>query len=186
MMNHHDDRIIWIDVETSGKNPEFDVLLEIGYVLTDMTTDTILSSNDFLVEQNNLGKVISSSDKEAREIHNESGLWNELWLSNDKKDLSIIEKKIVMVLEENSTTKSNFYVGGNSPILDREFLKYNLPWFYSKLSHMTIDVTSIALMFQSNTHTPVFPKQHRHRALPDSYESRAEYQYYTKILNNID
>lgn len=75
-------------------------------------------------------------------------------------------------------------VGGNSLVLDREFVRAAMPTFYARLSHRSIDVTSIALTVQAVTGRPTlgYRKQGRHRALPDVLDSIREYRHYVDMI----
>jgi len=173
------EKIAWIDVETSGEDPETDHLLEIGCVMTDMSGNNSENPLSILVKHNELKHIIDTCDDTVKNMHEQSGLWDSLWFDDNTVKLSKIEEILMHWLgEENAMV----YFGGNSPYLDRRFLMFNFPRFYGKLSHRTIDVTSIGLFLKHNFNIVPFFKKRSHRALADAYDSIEEYKYYLNHL----
>jgi len=176
--------IIWIDVETSGESPETDELLEIGACITDLSGRNIGNNFESLVTLSNLPEVLSKTSQNVINIHEKSGLWFDLW--NKKTfDVHQIECSIIEWLETHVDTETVLYFGGNSITLDRNFVRLNLPNFYRKISHRSIDVTSLSIALQSNTLVGPYKKQKAHRALLDAQDSVLEYRYYLSCVKNI-
>lgn len=176
-----DEAIIWADVETSGTNPETDVLLEVGMVITDMSGKTISGFWEILFEIRNLSKVIQTADAHVQKIHEHSGLWMDLWSKetmNYHEADQLLFEKICRTIPETTS----LYFGGNSINLDRNFMRIYLPKTYSKISYRSVDVTSLSIALQSNTNIPGFEKGKEHRALKDALDSLEEYRHYLKWL----
>lgn len=177
------EKIVWIDIETSGLDPEQDKILEIAAIITDMKGNKTSDSFSSLVHVDNFSQVINQSSDFAKKAHEKSGLWAELW-NNKTPSISEVEEKIIEWLTKNTQDDTVLYFGGNSIFLDRAFTKNYMPKFYRKITHRSIDVTSISLTVRSNrTNTPWFPKNQNHRALQDINDSINEYKYYLKILD---
>lgn len=174
--------VAWIDVETTGTDPESDYLLEVGAVVTDLHGKIIGNTFEALVSVPNLSSVIAQTSEVVCLMHEKSKLWLDLW-TKEVKSLECVDKKIsdwlsFSVAEEDATV----YFGGNSITLDRNFVKRNLPGFYKKLSYRSIDVTSLSIAIQSNTNNLGYEKSKDHRALSDAIDSAREYLHYINFL----
>lgn len=174
------DRILWLDVETSGTSPESDELLEVGAIVTDMAGNFPTRPFSMLCEISNLSQVIASSDEAVRNMHESSKLWNDLW-SEETFSRRTVDRELSSYILEYSYGE-RIYMGGNSITLDRQFVRANLPISYSLISYRSVDVTSISLAVQSNSSIPGYEKTKEHRALADVYDSIEEYKHYLKWL----
>lgn len=174
--------VAWIDVETTGTDPESDYLLEVGAVVTDLHGKIIGNTFEALVSVPNLSSVIAQTSDDVCLMHEKSKLWLDLW-TKEVKSLGCVDKEIsdwlsLNIAEENATV----YFGGNSITLDRNFVRSNLPGFYKKLSYRSIDVTSLSIAIQSNTYDLGYEKSKEHRALSDAVDSAREYLHYINFL----
>lgn len=176
--------IIWIDVETSGPTPETDELLEIGALITDLSGNVVSDTFESLVHVPNLPVVLAKTSHDVLDIHEESGLWFDLWNRKSFEPL-IIESELINWLDESVNEDTILYFGGNSITLDRNFVRLNLPNFYKRISHRSVDVTSLSIALQSNTYVGPFKKQKAHRALLDAKDSLIEYRYYLHCMKNM-
>lgn len=171
--------IAWIDVESGGKSPEADPLLEFAAHLTDLQGNSLGSSYSALLQTKNLAEIISGTSESIKTMHMRSGLWQDLW-SNSQKPVTLVEKEAIDWLQSLSSSDSIIYFGGNSINLDRRFLEVHMTEFYKLISHRSVDVTSLSLFLQANVCAPPFQKGKAHRALPDVMDSIDEYRHYIK------
>lgn len=176
--------ILWVDVETTGDLPETDELLEIGALVTDLSGAPISQGFEALVHVRNISEVISRTSPTVYDLHERSGLWLDLW---NKKctELEQIEEEILKWLDNVVDRDTVLYFGGNSITLDRNFVRLNLPKFYQRFSHRSIDVTSLSIALQSNTEVGPFHKAKAHRALLDVEDSVLEYRYYLQAVRQF-
>lgn len=176
--------ILWLDTETSGPNPNTDSILEIASIISEMDGKIIKEQSFFneLFKVNNLSEIISNSEQKIQEMHDKSGLWKDLWNSDSKKYLEV-DSLLLQWINSLIDEEIMLYLGGNSLTLDRQFLQMYLPQSYKRISHRSIDVTSISLMIQSNTSINGFIKGKTHRALDDVKNSIEEYKHYIKKIN---
>lgn len=185
-MNSRDSKIVWIDVETSGVDSETDHLLEIGMIITDMK-GAMVSENavyDSLIHVDDLGSVMSSVSPIVHSMHEKSGLWHDLWREQGKPSY-LAEQELNELLTEYVEEDDVLYFGGNSVTLDRNFVRASMPSFYRRISHFSIDVTSIGALLKGNGVVSGFYKNSPHRALPDIYESLSEYIHYCQAINDL-
>lgn len=177
--------IVWIDVETTGDTPETDHLLEIGASITDLS-GAPLHFHDFeaLVHIPDLKKALMSTASDIVVMHEKSGLWNDLW-NKEAHSLPKVETMMLDWINAIVDEKTILYFGGNSITLDRNFVRMNLGKVYQRISHRSVDVTSLSIAFQSNTEIGPYKKNKAHRALSDAQDSVEEYRYYLRHMERF-
>lgn len=177
--------IVWIDAEFSGTSPQADELLEIGAIITDLSGDSIGYPFEALFEVKNLSRTIARSSTLVKEMHDQSGLWLDLWHKTtetfEMAELNMLEWIDNLVLDD-----TLLYFGGNSITKDRCFVETNLPKIYERISHQSVDVTSMAIAIKANAQVRSFVKEHKHRALSDVKESVDEYRYYVNFIRGLE
>lgn len=175
------EKIIWIDVETTGLNPLDDSLLEITAHLTDMSGQSLAEEYKTILFDCD-PSVTHLCDPFVLEMHEKSGLWDDLWSHNtvsyDTGD-TILHHWLSSLINDDDIV----YFGGNSIRLDRNFVEYYLPKFNSLIHYRSIDVTSISLVW-NNLHTPYdgVKKNPAHRSEDDIRECIQEYRRYTSLI----
>lgn len=173
--------IAWIDVETTGLQIEHDRLLEISCLVTDMKGISHSEIFNRLITHSDLGRAISETEPSVRDMHEKSGLWEDLWRL-ESRPLETVSKDFADFLRPYST--GVIYFGGNSITLDRAFVRMNLPEGYQMISHRSVDVTSLSLALVRN-HLVEDVQQRstsKHRATSDILNSVEEYRYYLRQL----
>lgn len=174
--------IAWLDVEANGRTPEVNELLEVALVITDFTGEIISNPYTSLVKVKDLKSAMVQADPRAKRMHEYSGLWQDLW-SNQAKTSEEIDGDFCEILEAIPHSPT-FFLGGNSISLDRGFAQVYLPYFTTNISHMSIDVTTIASFLQENELAPRFYKKPKHRALDDVFDSIEEYRYHLRTIKS--
>lgn len=175
------DHIIWIDVETSGDNPDLHDLLEIAALMTTMDGNVIGSEYEQLLSVSNLSDVMSKADPHAYEMHEASGLWMDLWNNRNIKSREVVDSELCQWIDSKRLKDATLLFGGNSITLDRNFVRSNFPMTYSRISHQSIDVTSLSKALAQWVSARPHVKS-KHRALSDIRQSIADYRWIMKKI----
>ena len=166
--------LIWIDLEMTGLDPERDVILEIGTLVTDETLHIVAEGPAIAV--NHPEHILSAMDAWNRDHHGSSGLLDRVKAS--PYDCRRAEQETIAFLSHHCQTGES-PLCGNSVWQDRRFLIKHMPRLEAFLHYRNVDVSSIKeLARRWYPKLPPFEKQKAHLALSDIKESLRELQYY--------
>lgn len=180
-------KILWMDVETTGTDVTDDALLEVAGVLTCYQSPEECEVSPVvhrMIRHPQLSQVIGLCTPHVQQMHGVSGLLHDLTygptVSTADADAAFCD-----LLDAHGLTEE-VVLGGNSVMLDREFIREHLPRTYRRLSHRSVDMTSAALLLSQASSIPPFTRPcHIHRAVPDVVESVCEYMHYQRELANL-
>jgi oligoribonuclease len=176
-----EDRLLWLDLETTGLIPEKTVILEIGAAIVSNKFEIIDKFNRVIMYH-----VDPPMDDWCRTTHSNSGLLQAI--ARDGVPLRIAELAICAWLDEhfpdnlivtlNNTEKSRegrIILCGTGIHFDRRYIRYHMPLLNEKLHHRMIDV-SAAYYFKKIFGGKEMPEKKKseqleHRALSDVYDS---------------
>lgn len=166
------DKIIWVDIETTGLDYEIDSILEIAVVVTDYRFQRIDSYHREV--QPPSGYYISEW---AKRTHTDNYLLQYL---RDKPLIEEVDKELADWASESIMVKGKYPIAGNSVYFDKRFVEDKLPMFNTYLGKTVIDVSGIAKVLDNwgLVDKDKVIKTHQHRALPDILESIDELRYY--------
>lgn len=177
----------WIDLETTGLDPQKDRILEIACVLTRGPEFEVVDACQHVTDE--ILKIpLSAMSDVAREMHLSNGLIVEsaradktLWqVTCDVQDL--ITKHSDLTDPANPTC---MVLAGSSVHFDRGFLARHMSRLESWLHYRNFDVSVLDTLARTVWPT-VFagrpPKDTAHRAMPDILCSIAAARYYARML----
>jgi len=169
--------LVWMDLETTGLEPESCVILEIATLITDKDLNVIAEGPNLVIHQPE--EVLKSMDPWAKKQHEASGLLAEVRRSG--VSLVQAEEETLAFLREHTPPRA-CPLCGSSICLDRRFLVRYMPRVSEHLSYRHVDVSSLKELVAR-----WFPekalkrrKTSPHRALPDILSSLEELRYYRK------
>ncbi len=175
------DWLLWVDIETTGLEPEHDVILEIACVLTNFSNDKYYFVNNFVIHQSK--EILDSMNEWCKTKHNTSNLVQRVMASTLTE--REVEEQIIMSINHHVKVVDTVYIAGNSVHFDKSFIKHHMPSLYNRLSHRIVDISSIAILCK-NLARELYEnrptKQYTHTATQDIFESMEEYKYYKKVL----
>lgn len=173
-----DTKLIWLDLEMSGLNPEKDVILEIATIITDLDLNLIALGPHLVINQPIT--ILNSMNEWCKEQHAKSGLTQAVKQST--VNTLQAEQETLDFIKEHCKPQTAM-LSGNSIWSDRIFLQMYMPLIVQYLHYKMIDVSSIAEMvsgwYPDHPHNE-FKKQDEHRALPDILESIEELKHLKK------
>jgi oligoribonuclease len=168
------DKLIWIDLEMTGLNPEKGAIIEIATIVTDDKLELVAEGPNIAI--NHPEEVLNTMDVWNMTTHKESGLLDRVKVS--PYDIQGAEK---MTLEFISIhcKKGESPLCGNSVWQDRRFLIKYMPRLEEFFHYRNIDVSSIKeLVKRWYPSLPPYKKENSHLALSDIKESINELKYY--------
>ncbi len=178
----HDSRLIWIDLEMTGLDPDTDSILEIATLVTDAELN-VLAEGPSIAIRHPLGRL-QAMDDWNRNTHGRSGLWDRVLASS--VDMAQAEDSTIAFLSE-WVASGKSPICGNSICQDRRFLVRCMPRLERYFHYRNLDVSVLKEL--SRRWSPViheaFHKAGSHTAMADIRESVAELAYYRQFMGRL-
>ncbi|WP_022881034.1 oligoribonuclease [Gryllotalpicola ginsengisoli] len=174
------DRLVWIDCEMTGLDPEKDELVEIAVVITDFDLKPVDEGIDIVIKASD--EAIAGMGEFVVGMHTTSGLIDEIphGKSLAEAEYEVMEYVLARVPEEGRAP-----LAGNTIGTDRMFIAKYMPRLDQHLHYRSIDVSSIkelARRWFPRVYFQAPEKAGGHRALADILESVRELDYYRKAV----
>ncbi|RLB35247.1 MAG: oligoribonuclease [Deltaproteobacteria bacterium] len=168
------DRLVWIDLEMTGLDPERHVILEIGSIVTDGQLRILAEGPDIFIHHDE--DVLSEMEPWSSAHHEASGLLERVRSST--VDCSDAEEETLRFVSR-WCSENEAPLCGNSIWQDRRFLVRWMPRLERFFHYRIIDVSTIKeLVRRWYPALPDYPKKKAHLALSDIRESIEELRYY--------
>jgi oligoribonuclease len=167
-------KLLWVDLEMTGLDPQEDVILEVAAEITDFDFKTLASYEATVHQPRDL--VIDRIKKNtwwADYPTNRDEFINKL---GDGKPSEQVEKELIALIQEQFGSEPAV-LAGNSIHNDRNFIKQWWPELDLKLHYRMLDVSSWKVFMQGK-YGVQFEKREVHRAFDDIQASIAELQHY--------
>ncbi|HEY0248401.1 MAG TPA: oligoribonuclease [Gryllotalpicola sp.] len=179
-MSAASDRLVWIDCEMTGLDPEKDELVEIAVVITDSALVPLDEGIDIVIKASDA--ALAGMNEFVVNMHTTSGLITEIpnGRSLAEAEAEVMEYVLARVPEEGKAP-----LAGNTIGTDRGFLARYMPRLDTHLHYRSIDVSSIkelARRWFPRVYFQAPEKAGGHRALADILESVRELDYYRKAV----
>jgi oligoribonuclease len=173
-MGAQSDRLVWMDLEFSGLEPEGgDVILEVATLITDSELNMIAEGPVLAIHHGD--DILNGMDEWNTKHHHASGLVKRVKVSQHSHE-SADELTAAFILEH--CRKGSSPLCGNSIHQDRRFMYPYMPKVSECLHYRNIDVSTLKEL--SKRWTPEiepFQKKKAHLALDDIRESIEELSY---------
>lgn len=174
----HQERLIWIDVETTGVDAfDKDELLEVACLITDSELNILDEVGYHAVIKYSDLKVSSMkllTNDFVRDMHKKTGLWDKL---TSGKPVRTVDSELLDYIKSFVPDARKARIAGNSITLDRNFLQANLPQSFNHLSYRSYDVSTIAGLTAMWYEDEGYTKKKTHAAMDDIRESIEELRY---------
>lgn len=174
-MTVKDQRLVWLDMEMTGLDPEKERIIEVAVVITEADLTFVAEGPVLVVHQSD--ELLDAMDNWNKGTHGRSGL---------------IEKVKVSTLTEHQAEDilldfiKQYVPAGKSPLCgntisqDRRFMYRYMPRLEQFFHYRNLDVSTLkelALRWKPEV-VKSFVKQSKHEALADIYESIDELKHY--------
>lgn len=171
-------RLVWIDLEMTGLDPETDHIIEIASLVTDGDLNIIAEGPEIVIHQPE--EVLAGMNEWCVKQHGESGLTQKV----RESEVSLKEaEKLTLKFIRKYTGRTKVPLCGNSIGQDKIFLTKYMPLIIKQLHYRMVDVSSIKEMAHRwYPNFEKFPKAVTHRAMDDIKESVGELRYYREKL----
>ncbi len=173
-------KLIWLDAEMTGLDPQVDELVEVavqvtGYDLTplDQGFHVVIKPSD---------ESLAQMTDFVREMHTASGLIDDI---PNGVSLAQAEKDLLDYICSHVPVPQSAPLAGNTIGTDRAFLQRYMPSVHEHLHYRNIDVSTIkelARHWFPKTYFQAPEKKGGHRAPADILESIRELAYYRKAV----
>jgi oligoribonuclease len=177
---------LWIDLETTGLDPDNDRIIEVGWFLSN-------GFNQVTDEQS----VIITPDKIAWELMKQDLFVQTMHTENDLiKDMEtfgtiLIEDAEDQILEDLSREDDQlFTLAGASVHFDRGFIRNWMPRLERKLSHRHMDISTLRMFFDEMGYASIGERDTptKHRALEDvvdTFNLAKRYEEFVTDFSNL-
>lgn len=174
-MTQDSNRLIWIDLEMSGLNPDTDKVLEVAIVVTDGQLATVAEAPVMVLHQSDA--VLDAMDNWNKSTHGKSGLLERV--KSSVLDEEATEARMIQFLSEHVPPGAS-PMCGNSVHQDRRFLARYMPRLEAYFHYRNLDVSTLKELARRWKPEVLLGlvKHGKHEALADIYESIDELRHY--------
>jgi oligoribonuclease len=169
------DRLIWLDLEMTGLDPDCHAILEIGCAVTDSQLRLIAEGPTLVISQP--AEVLAQMDTWCIKQHGKSGLTQRV--RESRVSLAKAERRTLTFLKRYCRPRTS-PLCGNSIGQDRRFLHRYMPKLNEFFHYRNIDVSSIKELvrrwYPAAFQAPA--KSGTHHVRDDIRESIAELRHY--------
>ena len=188
-MNDNVTRILWLDLETTGLNPQDDVILEVGAVLTNRLLE-VKASFARWIRHDNHDELLETMPPVVLEMHKKNGLLDDI--AGDKAvSFNQARQDLKSFFDRFDVEKNRVALAGQGVAhFDINFLKVHMPEIAEMFHHGLIDIshlrrfTAYAVSPRLAYHNEVKPVR-PHRALDDARAALSSAQGWAQRLAKL-
>ena len=169
--------LVWIDLEMTGLDPEFNKIIEIATIVTDSDLNILAEGPQFVIHQSN--EDLEAMDEWCTDHHGNSGLTARVKAS----DISCAQaEQATIEFLKQWVPAGAAPLCGNSIGQDRRFMVKQMPLLEAYFHYRNIDVSTIKELGRrwAPDMVAAHKKSDTHLALQDIKESISELQHYQK------
>jgi oligoribonuclease len=173
-MNERRERLVWMDLEMTGLDPQVDSIIQVAAIVTDIGKFDELEVVELPIWQPESRLEVMTPF--VRDMHEQNGLLKKVRQS--KTSLLDAERALLKLVAAWCGPQEGI-LAGNSIWQDRRFLARYMPALEGYLHFRQVDVTSFKILMRGWLgERASFPKSKAHTALEDVRGSMAELRFY--------
>jgi oligoribonuclease len=174
---------LWIDLETTGLDPDNGEILEVAWFITD-NWEIISQPQSYVVTPGKDTFELVKQDMFAQTVHYENGLLRDL-MTADTLMLEDIEDLILKDIHKNNWDDIRPVLAGASVHFDRGFIREYMWRLDRELSYRHFDVSTLMMFFTDLgfPHLSERTTDKRHRAEDDIAETYSLARKYVNLIN---
>lgn len=172
-------KLLWVDLEMTGLNPQKDRIVEVAAIVTDWDFKELARLETGVGQDvQEITELFAANAWASARPENTKELID---LSADSPAESEVEQQLIELVDKFSPGEI-MLLAGNSIHADRGFIKQWWPNLDKKLHYRMLDVSAWKVVMQGKYGVP-YTKKETHRALDDIQESIEELQFYLEKAN---
>lgn len=181
-MTANNSRLIWLDLEMTGLDPESDSILEIATLVTDSALEEVAEGPVLAIHHDRA--ILDAMDEWNTETHTATGLVERV--RDSRVSMAEAERQTLDFLAAHTEWNSS-PMCGNSICQDRRFLARQMPALCGWFHYRNLDVSSLKELAQrwAPEIAAGLTKENRHEALADIRESIEELRYYRRFMGEF-
>jgi oligoribonuclease len=167
-MAGNDQRLIWIDMEMTGLDPEKERIIEIAAVITEPDLTVVAEGPVLVIHQSN--ELLDAMDAWNKGTHAKSGLIEKVKASTLNEEQATDQ---MLAFFEQHVPSGKSPMCGNTIGQDRRFMVKYMPRLEAYFHYRNLDVSTLkelSLRWKPEVYKS-FVKKSKHEALADIYES---------------
>ena len=181
-MSEKSTRLIWVDLEMTGLDPDSDSIIEIATLVTDAQLEEVAQGPVIAIRHS--AKEMAGMDEWNTQTHTASGLVERVLRSG--VDMHAAERRTLDFLSRHTEANTS-PMCGSSICQDRRFMARHMPELCAWFHYRNLDVSTLKelCLRWAPEIAGGFSKENRHEALADIRESIEELRYYRQFMGEL-
>jgi oligoribonuclease len=171
----NDNRLVWLDMEMTGLDPEKERIIEVAVVVTEPDLTVVAEGPVLVIHQ--LDTLLDAMDSWNKSTHGKSGLIDKVKASTISETQA---EDILLAFLAQHVPAGKSPLCGNTISQDRRFMFRYMPRLEQFFHYRNLDVSTLkelARRWRPDIYKS-FEKKSRHEALADIYDSIEELKHY--------
>ncbi|MEY8210141.1 oligoribonuclease [Corynebacterium sp. MNWGS58] len=174
-------RLVWVDLEMTGLDPNRHVIVEVAALVTDAELNILGDGYSAVVHASE--EELAAMDDVVVRMHQASGLDKEI--AESTTTVAEAEQAVLDLIAQHCEADWAVPLAGNSIATDRKFIQEYMPKLDQRLHYRMVDVSTIKELSRRwfpRAYYQQPDKGQAHRALADIVESIRELDYYRRAV----
>ena len=175
---------LWIDLETTGLDPDNDRVIEVGWFLSERN-EMVTQPQSVLITPDKIAWELMQQDLFVQTMHTQNDLLKDM----EAFGTILVEDVEDQILEDLSRHPDEIIIlSGASVHFDRGFIRNWMPRLDRKLIHRHLDVSTLRMFFNDSGFRSYGEKERPtvHRALQDVEDAYNLYTRYLELVQELE